>query len=104
MLSYTNKEKLGYNSISYNEQIEAIVNNKSSYNMLRTIQKTNLRTIRNKTNTKKFLTAEEKEYVFNLYYNFVVNKFNFDTKPCIISKPQSKATHIGMKMLEELNM
>lgn len=104
MLDYTSTEKAGYNSISYNEQITNIMNNKSCYNKLRAVQKTNLNNIRRKVNTtKQSLTQEEKDYVFNLYYNFVVNQFTFDkSEPIVIAEPEPKATHIGMRMLEQL--
>lgn len=105
MLDYTAVEKAGYNSISYNQQIKEIIDNKNCINKLRSIQKKNLFIIRRKINNKHSLTQEEKDYVFNLYYNFVVNAFTFDTivTPINIIE-ETEAKHIGMKMLNNLKL
>ena len=104
MKTYTSLQRQGYKHITIREQINAIKNGVAFIN-LRSIQKRGINMIEKAYNNKKYLNSDESEYLFNIYYNFVVNNFTYpDRNDNIISTSISQKhivpqQHIGMRML-----
>lgn len=107
MKTYTQLQRQGYKHITIREQINSIKNGIAFIN-LRPIQQRGINMIEKNYNRKKYLNSDESEYLFNIYYNFVVNNFTYEDKKdniitTSISKKHNTPHHIGMKMLNQLN-
>ena len=106
MTTITTLQKAGYKGIKVTSMINAIAS-KEIFKHLRLIQQNEFSKIKNLYNKTGILSKIEFTYLWNLYYNFVLNDFRFDDKskdwliPIKVKKVENQ--HIGMKMLNDLN-
>lgn len=100
MRDFTELQKKGYNYITIPEQLKLVMNN--AYTKLRMIQQDAISKIKKKYDKNKFLNNEESEYLFNIYYNFIVNGFQYEDKKDIVIKTSLSQHHIGIQMLKQL--
>lgn len=100
MLNYTQLQRQGYKNITIPQQIAEIKN--KAYPKLRLIQQQNLKKIERIYNSKGYLSQEESNFIFNLYYNFIVNGFTFNKKSITHKTKNVTPQHIGMRMLNNL--
>ena len=105
MRNFTELQQKSYNHITTNEQLNQI--NNFVFDKLRLVQKNALHLIERNYIKNKAFNKEEKDYIFNLYYNFIINKFEFSASNKTI-KVKGKnintraLSHIGMRMLHNL--
>lgn len=104
MTDSTKLQKAGYKGVKVTSMLNALLA-KEMYCHLRLVQQDELRRIQNRYNKNKILTKPYFQYLWCLYWNFVLNDFRFDnnmelTIPTKITKITE--THIGLKMYEEL--
>jgi hypothetical protein len=104
MTNSTKLQEAGYKGIKVTSMLTALLT-KEMFAHLRLVQQDELRGIQNRYNKNKFLTKPYFQYLWALYWNFVLNDFRFDsgmelTIPTKITKVTE--THIGLKMYEEL--
>lgn len=100
MRNTTESIKQSYKSVTTFSQLNEI--NSKALSELRMVQKNAIKLIERSYNKKKCFTSEESEYVFNLYYNFVILKYSF--KPLQQIKEKRKSfQHVGMRMLNQLS-
>lgn len=105
MKNSTTLQKQGYKGVKVMSMIKAI-EYAEIYKHLRLVQQNEFCKVRNSYFKNGYLTKPYYSYLWNLYWNFVLNDFRFDSekhwsipKTVEIVAPQ----HIGMKILEELN-
>lgn len=101
MLNYTQLQRQGYKNINIPQQINELKD--KAYLNLRSIQQRGLKQIERNYNSKGYLSEEESNYIFNLYYNFIVNKFTFTKESTPTTVKDVSPQHIGMRMLNKLN-
>lgn len=105
MKTVTALEKAGYKGIKVTSMIKAI-ESQEIFKHLRLVQQNEFSKLKNKYNKVSYLTQPYMNYLWQLYWNFVLNDFRFDDKSknwSIVTKHKKVATeHIGMKMLNDL--
>ena len=105
MTTVTTLEKEGYKGIKITSMIKAI-ESQEIFKHLRLVQQNEFSKLKNKYNKVGYLTQPYMNYLWQLYWNFVLNDFRFDDKSknwSIVTKYRKVATeHIGMKMLNDL--
>ena len=105
MKTVTALEKAGYKGVKVSSMIKAI-ESQEIFKHLKLVQQNEFSKIKNKYNKVGYLTQPYFSYLWNLYWNFVLNDFRFDDKsknwtiPVKHKKIQNQ--HIGMKMLNDL--
>lgn len=104
MKSSTKLQEAGYKGVKVTSMLNALLN-KEIYKHLRLVQQDELRRVENRFKKDGFLTKPYFQYLWSLYWNFVLNDFRFDSKselsiPTKLTKVTE--THIGLKMYEEL--
>lgn len=105
MKNSTTLQQAGYKGVKVTSMIKAI-ESKEIFEHLRLVQQNEFSRLKNKYNKVGYLTQPYFSYLWNLYWNFVLNDFRFDDKSkewTQVSKQQKiKREHIGMKMLNSL--
>jgi hypothetical protein len=102
--SISQLEKAGYKGTKVMSMIKAI-ESQEIFKHLRLVQQDEFARVKNRYNKNGYLTTPYFSYLWNLYWNFVLNDFRYEsskswtevTKVKII-EPQ----HIGMKILKDL--
>lgn len=79
------------------------------FNNLRLIQQTEFNKIKKLYNKCGFLSKPYNDYLWNLYYNFVINKFTFNDKKIWKEKEgknikEITPQHIGMRIFNQIKM
>jgi hypothetical protein len=106
MTTITKLQKEGYQGIKVTSMLKA-VESVGIFKQLRLVQQNEFSSIKNKYNKNGYLTKPHFTYLWQLYWNFVLNNFRFNDKsatwtiPVKIKKIETK--HIGMKMFNELS-
>ena len=104
--SISQLEKAGYKGTKVMSMIKAI-ESQEIFKHLRLVQQDEFSRCKNKYNKLGYLTQPYFSYLWNLYWNFVLNDFRFEDKskdwtiPTKIKKVEYQ--HIGMKLLNNLN-
>lgn len=105
MKNSTTLQQAGYKGVKVTSMIKAI-ESQEIFKHLRLVQQNEFSKIKNKYNKVGYLTRPYFTYLWNLYWNFVLNDFRFESKT-VWSIPSKIKTfepqHIGMKILKELN-
>ena len=97
-------QQAGYKGVKVTSMIKAI-EQQETFKHLRLIQQDEFCRLRNRYNKNGYLTQPYFNYLWNLYWNFVLNDFRFDSDKSwtIVTKHKEiKPEHIGMKMLKSL--
>ena len=97
-------QQAGYKGVKVTSMIKAI-EQQETFKHLRLIQQDEFCRLRNRYNKNGYLTQSYFTYLWNLYWNFVLNDFRFDT-----NKPWTEVTkmktvepqHIRMKIINNL--
>ena len=100
----TKLEKAGYKGVKVMSMIKAI-ESQEIFKHLRLVQQDEFARVKNKYNKNSSLTKPYFSYLWNLYWNFVLNDFRYES-----SKSWSEITkiknvenqHVGMKILESI--
>jgi len=95
----------GYKGVKVTSMLKAI-EQQEIFKHLRLVQQDEFCRLRNRYNKNGYLTQPYFTYLWNLYWNFVLNDFRFDDK----SKQWTEVTkmkkvelqHIGMQILKSL--
>ena len=105
MKKSTTLQQAGYKGVKVTSMIKAI-EQQETFKHLRLVQQDEFCRLRNRYNKNGYLTLPYFNYLWNLYWNFVLNDFRFEDKskdwsiPTKIKKVEYQ--HIGMKLLENL--
>lgn len=94
----------GYKGVKVTSMIKAIEHSEI-YSHLRLVQQDEFMRLRNRYNKNGYLTQPYFTYLWNLYWNFVLNDFRFESNTdwTIVSKMQKvEPQHIGMKIFNKL--
>ena len=97
-------QQAGYKGVKVTSMLKAI-EQQEIFKHLRLVQQDEFCRLRNRYNKNGYLTQPYFTYLWNLYWNFVLNDFRFDTnKPWSeVSKVKKiESQHIGMRILESL--
>ena len=106
MTTVTTLQKAGYKGVKITSMIKAI-ESQEIFKHLRLVQQNEFSRIKNKYNKVGYLTQPYFTYLWNLYWNFVLNDFRFDDKskdwtiPTKIKKVEVPL-HIGIQILNKL--
>ena len=98
-------EKAGYKGTKVMLMIKAI-ESQEIFKHLRLVQQDEFARVKNRYNKNGYLTKPYFSYLWNLYWNFVLNDFRYDSSKSWteVSKVKNiEPQHIGMKILEKLN-
>ena len=105
MTTVTTLQKAGYKGVKVTSMIKAI-ESQEIFKHLRLVQQNEFSKIKNKYNKVGYLTQPYFTYLWNLYWNFVLNDFRFEdkSKDWTVKKKKKKVErqYIGMKLLESL--
>lgn len=111
MKTATQSQQETYGNKSIQDQLDMIINDPKVFNNLRTIQKRGVKLIERSYYINMSLRQDEKEYLFNIYFNFVINKFSYSDKKPVTTKVKNMVamkgfatSHIGMRMLNEMSI
>ena len=105
MTTVTTLQKAGYKGVKVTSMIKAI-ESQEIFKHLRLVQQNEFSKLKNTYNKVGYLTQPYFTYLWNLYWNFVLNDFRFEDKskdwtiPTKIKKVEYQ--HIGMKILNNL--
>ena len=106
MTTVTTLQKAGYKGVKETSMIKAI-ESQEIFKHLRLAQQNEFSKLKNKYNKTGYLTQPYFTYLWQLYWNFILNDFRFDDKSkgwSIPSKVKTiKREHIGLTMLKNLN-
>ena len=99
-------QQQGYSGVKITSMIKAI-EQQEIFKHLRLVQQDEFCRLRNRYNKNGYLTQPFMTYLFNLYWNFVLNDFRFEDKTkklskAIVSNKEVKPEHIGMTVLNSL--
>lgn len=98
-------QQAGYKGVKVTSMIKAI-EQQETFKHLRLIQQDEFCRLRNRYNKNGYLTQPYFTYLWNLYWNFVLNDFRFDDKSkswSIVTKMKRvKTEHIGITILNTL--
>ena len=106
MTTVTTLQKAGYKGVKITSMIKAI-ESQEIFKHLRLVQQNEFSKLKNKYNKVGYLTQPYFTYLWNLYWNFVLNDFRFDDKskdwtvPTKIKKIEIPL-HIGLQILNKL--
>lgn len=105
MKKVTQLQKEGYKGVKITSMIKAI-ESQEIFKHLRLVQQNEFSRIKNKYNKVGYLTLPYFQYLWILYWNFVLNDFRFDDKSkswSVVTKMKKvKTEHVGMKILNNL--
>ena len=105
MTTVTTLQKAGYKGVKITSMIKAI-ESQEIFKHLRLVQQNEFSKIKNKYNKVGYLTQPYFTYLWNIYWNFVLNDFRFEDKSKDWSIPTKhkkvKIEHIGLTMLKDL--
>lgn len=105
MTTVTALQKAGYKGIKVTSMLKAI-ESAEVFKNLRLVQQDEFSKIKNKYNKVGYLTQPYFSYLWQLYWNFVLNEFRFDDKSkswSVVTKHKKiESQHIGMTMLNNL--
>ena len=105
MKKVTQLQKEGYKGVKITSMIKAI-ESQEIFKHLRLVQQNEFSRIKNKYNKVGYLTLQYFQYLWILYWNFVLNDFRFDDKSkswSVVTKMKKvKTEHIGMTILNTL--
>lgn len=105
MKNVSKLQKSGYKGIKVTSMLKAI-ESAEMFPRLRLVQQNEFCKIRNKYNKLGYLTKPYFSYLWELYWNFILNDFQFEDKSTtwtIVSKIKNvPEEHIGMKMLKQI--
>jgi len=105
MTTVTILQKAGYKGVKITSMIKAI-ESQEIFKYLRLVQQNEFSKLKNTYNKVGYLTIPYYSYLWQLYWNFVLNDFRFEDKskdwtiPTKIKKVEHQ--HIGMKILNDL--
>jgi len=105
MKNLTKLQKAGYSGTKISSMIKAI-ESQEIFKHLRLVQQDEFCRCRNRYNKDGSLTQPYFSYLWNLYWNFVLNDFRFDSDKSwseVTKIKNIESQHIGMKILESLN-
>lgn len=106
MTTITTLQKAGYKGIKVTSMIKAI-ESQEIFKHLRLVQQNEFSNIKNMYNKNGAVSQPYFTYLWQLYWNFVLNDFRFEDKskkwtiPNKVKKVENQ--HIGMKMLNNLS-
>ena len=105
MTTVTTLQKAGYKGVKVTSMIKAI-ESQEIFKHLRLVQQNEFSRLKNKYNKVGYLTQPYMTYLWQLFWNFVLNDFRFDDKSKDWSIPvkhkKVKTEHIGLTMLKSL--
>lgn len=104
MTTVTTLQKAGYKGVKITSMIYAI-ESKEIFTHLRLVQQDEFSRCKNKYNKLGYLTKPYFSYLWNIYWNFVLNDFRYESSKSWseVSKIKNvKIQHIGMKILESV--
>lgn len=104
MENSTKLQEAGYKGVKVTSMLSALLN-KEIYQHLRLVQQDELRRVENRYKKNGILSKPYFQYLWSLYWNFILNDFRFDNEvELTIPTKTTKVTetHIGLKMYEEL--
>lgn len=105
MKTVTALQIAGYKGVKVTSMIKAI-ESQEIFKHLRLVQQNEFSKLKNKYNKVGYLTTPYYSYLWQLYWNFILNDFRFEDKskdwsiPSKIKKVEYQ--HIGMKILNNL--
>lgn len=102
--SISQLEKAGYKGTKVMSMIKAI-ESQEIFKHLRLVQQDEFARVKNRYNKNGYLTQPYFSYLWNLYWNFVLNDFRYESSKSWteVSKVKTiESQHIGMKILEKL--
>ena len=98
-------QQQGYSGVKITSMIKAI-EQQEIFKHLRLVQQDEFCRLKNRYNKNGYLTKPYMTYLFNLYWNFVLNDFRFDDKFKVWTVPTKMKSiepqHIGMKILNQI--
>lgn len=97
-------QQAGYKGVKVTSMIKAI-EQQETFKHLRLVQQDEFCKLRNRYNKNGYLTQPYFTYLWNLYWNFVLNDFRFESSKqwTEVTKMKSIQTeHIGMTILNTL--
>ena len=100
----TELEKAGYKGVKVMSMIKTI-ESQEIFKHLRLVQQNEFSRCKNKYNKLGYLTQPCFSYLWNLYWNFVLNDFRYESSKSwteITKIKNVESQHIGMKILESL--
>jgi len=103
-ISKTELEKAGYKGVKVMSMIKAI-ESQEIFKHLRLVQQDEFSRCKNKYNKLGYLTQPYFNYLWNLYWNFVLNDFRYESSKSwseVTKVKNVESQHIGMKILESL--
>jgi hypothetical protein len=99
-------QRQGYSGVKITSMIKAI-EQQEIFKHLRLVQQNEFCRLKNRYNKNGYLSQPYMTYLFNLYWNFVLNDFRFDDKSKVWSIPTKmkkvESKHIGMKIFNSLS-
>ena len=105
MTTVTTLQKAGYKGVKITSMIKAI-ESQEIFKHLRLVQQNEFSKLKNTYNKVGYLTQPYFTYLWQLFWNFVLNDFRFDDKSKDWSIPvkhkKVKTEHIGLTMLKSL--
>ena len=102
--SISQLEKAGYKGTKVMSMIKAI-ESQEIFKHLRLVQQDEFARVKNRYNKLGYLTQPYFSYLWNLYWNFVLNDFRYESSKSWTEVTKIKnieTQHIGMKILESL--
>lgn len=106
MNTATELEKQGYKGIKVTSMMNALLS-KEIYGHLRLSQQDSLQYINNRFKKNKQVTKDQFTFMWNLYWNFVLNDFRFNDKnktvTTVTKMKKIESKHPGMKLFLELS-
>jgi hypothetical protein len=106
MTTVTALQIAGYKGVKITSMIKAI-ESQEIFKHLRLVQQNEFSRLKNTYNKNGYLTQPYMTYLWQLYWNFVLNDFRFDDKSkgwtIPVKHKKVEYQHIGMKILNNLN-
>jgi hypothetical protein len=102
--SISQLEKAGYKGTKVMSMIKAI-ESQEIFKHLRLVQQDEFARVKNRYNKLGYLTQPYFSYLWNLYWNFVLNDFRYESSKSWTEVTKIKnveSQHIGMQILESL--
>ena len=97
-------QQAGYKGVKVTSMIKAI-EQQEIFKHLRLVQQDEFCRLRNRYNKNGYLTQPYFTYLWNLYWNFVLNDFRFESSKQwteVTKMKRVKTEHIGMKILKSI--
>ena len=97
-------QQAGYKGVKVTSMLKAI-EQQEVFKHLRLVQQDEFCRLRNRYNKNGYLTQPYFTYLWNLYWNFVLNDFRYESSKSWTEVTKIKnveSQHIGMKILKEL--